>query len=443
MNRPNIVYISSHDTGRYVQPYGWDVPTPNIQRLAEEGCLFRRCFCAGPTCSPSRAAQLTGQYPHNSGMLGLAHRGFSLADPRQHLAHTLHAAGYYTALIGVQHVHEGDLSELGYDSTWTEDVWAENVAPAAVEFLANRPQQPFYLEVGFEETHRKYPEVSSDDESKYLRPPVTVPDVPETRTDFAGFRIAASRLDGGVGRVIDALRDEGLLSNTLIICTTDHGIAFPGMKCTLTDHGIGVMLILRGPAAGPFGELPLLAGGQVCEAMVSHVDLYPTICELLGIDPPGFLAGNSIAPLLAGRTDRVRDEVFAEVNYHAAYEPQRAVRTDRYKYIRRYLDRDRPVLPNIDDSSTKEIWLANGLGDRRVPREQLYDTIFDPNEACNVADDPAAADVLDEMRDRLDRWMRATDDPLLSGPIPAPPDALVSEPDDISPNDIRRRLGML
>src|SRR5579884_4288160 len=104
VDRPNILYMHSHDTGRYVQPYGYAIPTPNIQRLAEEGVLFRRAFCTAPTCSPSRASLLTGQYAHCCGMLGLVNRGFELAHPERHLAHTLRAAGYRTILMGVQHV---------------------------------------------------------------------------------------------------------------------------------------------------------------------------------------------------------------------------------------------------------------------------------------------------------------------------------------------------
>src|SRR6266566_5025024 len=101
---PNILYLHSHDTGRYVQPYGHPVPTPNIQRLADQGVLFHDAFCAAPTCSASRACLLTGQYGHNNGMMGLAHRGWSLNDYRQHLVHPLHDAGYHTVLIGEQHV---------------------------------------------------------------------------------------------------------------------------------------------------------------------------------------------------------------------------------------------------------------------------------------------------------------------------------------------------
>src|ERR1051325_7822008 len=97
--RPNIIYIHSHDTGRYLQPYGHAVPAPNFQRLTDGGVLFRQAFNAAPTCSPSRASLLTGQCPHSNGMLGLAHRGFSLTDYKRHISHTLRAAGYHTELI--------------------------------------------------------------------------------------------------------------------------------------------------------------------------------------------------------------------------------------------------------------------------------------------------------------------------------------------------------
>ena len=96
MARPNILYIHGHDTGRYVQPYGHAVATPNIQKLAEEGVLFRKAFCAAPTCSPSRSALLTGQAPHNAGMVGLVNRGYDLSDHSQHIVTTLRHAGYHT-----------------------------------------------------------------------------------------------------------------------------------------------------------------------------------------------------------------------------------------------------------------------------------------------------------------------------------------------------------
>ncbi|HSH79667.1 MAG TPA: sulfatase-like hydrolase/transferase, partial [Herpetosiphonaceae bacterium] len=138
MRLPNIIYLHSHDTGRYIQPYGHAVPAPRIQRLAEEGMLFRKAFCAAPTCSPSRAALLTGQSPHSSGMLGLAHRGFGLHDYHQHLVHTLRRAGYHSTLIGMQHVAR-EPETIGYDQILERDAHAEKVAPKAVEFLRNAP----------------------------------------------------------------------------------------------------------------------------------------------------------------------------------------------------------------------------------------------------------------------------------------------------------------
>src|SRR6476659_8143743 len=111
---PNIIYIHSHDTGRYVQPYGYQVPTPNIQHLADQGVLFREAFCAMPTCSGSRACLLTGESGVANGMLGLAHRGWSLTDYRHHLVHTLREAGYHSTLIGEQHISI-DPDAIGYD----------------------------------------------------------------------------------------------------------------------------------------------------------------------------------------------------------------------------------------------------------------------------------------------------------------------------------------
>src|SRR5713226_42254 len=115
-DRPNILYLHSHDTGRYIEPYGYEVPAPNLKKLAESGVMFRHAYNAAPTCSPSRASLLTGHCPHNNGMFGLAHRGFGLNDYKRHILHTLRPAGYYSALFGVQHVARKP-ETIGYDKT--------------------------------------------------------------------------------------------------------------------------------------------------------------------------------------------------------------------------------------------------------------------------------------------------------------------------------------
>jgi N-sulfoglucosamine sulfohydrolase len=427
---PNILYIHSHDTGRYIQPYGHAMPTPNLQQLAEEGVLFRQAFCANPTCSPSRASLLTGQYPHNNGMLGLAHRGFSLNDYSQHIVHALRKAGYVSALAGIQHIaHGGDPARtIGYDKLLGDRTVAHEHAAA---FLDDAPPQPFFLSVGFAETHREFP-AEPDINPNYCLPPAPLPDTPATREDMARYTTSARILDEKMNMVFEALDRNDLTGNTLVICTTDHGLAFPGMKCNLTDHGIGVMLIMRGPGG--------FAGGKAIDAMVSHLDLFPTICDLVGIEKPAWLQGTSIKPLITGAVESIHEEIFAEVNYHAAYEPQRAVRTRRWKYIRRYDGRDRPVLPNCDDSLSKDVWVNHGWRGLPPPEEMLFDLVFDPNEASNRVHDPRCADVLAEMRARLDRWMQTTDDPLLAhgGTVPAPEGAVVNDPDDPSPGSPTR-----
>ena len=428
--KPNVVYLHSHDTGRYVQPYGYPVPTPNIQHLADQGVLFRQAFCAAPVCSGSRAALLTGQCTHATGMLGLAHRGYRLRHPDRHMVNVLREGGYWSGLVGEQHV-SADPHDLGYDHVVDLDTTRVNeVAPAATKLIADRAQvqAPFFLSVGFFETHREFFEPSSIRDVLYSRPPENVPDLPQTRRDMASFRASARSLDQGVGTVLNALEENGLADNTLVFMTTDHGLAFPDAKCTMYDRGIGVILLMRGP--GGFER------GRVHDAMVTQLDLYPTICDVVGLEYPSWLEGKSLLPLVRGDVTQIHDEIFAEVTYHAAYEPQRAVRTTRYKYMRRYDDQHPgKVLANLDDSLTKDVLLEAGWGDVDPPREALFDLWFDPSEGTNRIDDPALTEVTEDLRGRLHDWMVRTEDPLLDGPVPPAEGTVVNTVDQVSASD--------
>jgi len=431
-SKPNIIYLHSHDSGRYLQPFGHAVPTPNLQLLASEGVLFRRAFSAAPTCSPSRSALLTGQCPHRNGMLGLAHRGFSLNDYNKHILHTLRPAGYRSVLAGLQHT-AADPKTIGFDEILQpKSTAAADVAPGAIEFLSRPHDRPFFLDVGFFETHREYSKPTPADDPRYTLPPTPIPDTPETRLDTAAFHASARNLDRAVGQIIDALDRNGLTGNTLVISTTDHGVAFPLMKCNLEDNGWGVSLIMRGPGG--------FSGGKVIDALISHLDIYPTLCDLAGVAHPAWLEGKSMLPIMRGEVNEINDEVFAEVTYHAAYEPKRAVRTGRWKYIRRFGDKHTPVLPNCDDGLSKSLWLEYGWKNMWLPEESLYDLIFDPNEHNNLAVDPTSKTVLTEMRGRLDRWMHRTSDPLLDGPVPAPHGAQINNPDGVSPKETPDRV---
>ena len=414
MDRPNILYLHSHDTGRYIQPYGHAVATPCLQRLAEEGVLFRQNFCVTPTCSPSRAALLTGCYPHENGMTGLAHRGYSLNDYRQHIIHTLCREGYVSVLAGVQHIASATAEEeawqiIGYDTCLEGDQYEQ----WAASFLERPPKSPFFLSVGFHETHRKFPAVQDSAENpNYCLPPSPLPDTPETREDMARYKASARELDRKMGIVLDALDRSGLADNTLVICTTDHGIAFPRMKCNLHDSGIGTMLIMRGPGG--------FAAGRVSDCMTSHLDIFPTVCDLLQIEPPSWLRGKSLMPLVRKEATRLHDELFFEINDHAAFEAVRAVRTERWKYIKRFDKQRTPVLLNCDDGESKSLWLNHNWKDQPVPEESLFDLVFDPNETNNLVEDAALQDILETMRERLRRWMKTWSDPLLNDDIRQP-----------------------
>ncbi|MDA0746774.1 MAG: sulfatase, partial [bacterium] len=215
---------------------------------------------------------------------------------------------------------------------------------------------------------------------------------------------------------------------TLVFCFSDHGLQFPRNMCNLTDHGMHVYLAVRGPGG--------FEGGKVMDALVSLIDLVPTAYGVAGIEIPDFVQGQSLVPLVAGETDRLRDAVFAEVNYHASYEPMRCVRTERYKYIRRYDQRERVVLPNIDDTPSKAFLLDQGITEQRRDQEMLFDLMFDPDEANNLIGRAEPAGVKADLVARLDAWMEETGDPILkAGSVSAPSGARVNDPDGRSPKD--------
>ncbi len=437
-DRPNILFMHSHNTGTYVEPYGHAVPTPHLQRLAETGVLFRRAYATAPTCSPSRASFLTGMYPHSCGMLGLAHRGFAMSNYDWHAARVFKANGYFTATAGVEHTAP-DLNAIGYseilsglDTNYPDQgKWIEP-ADAVVDFLTNAPQQPFFVNLGLNETHRPFhkaePENHPSERKQFCIPPRPLPDTPETRADMADYKASARAMDDHYGKVLAALEATGLAAETLVFCFADHGLQFPRNMCNLTDHGIGVYLVIRGPGG--------FEGGKVANAMVSLMDVLPTAYRAAGIEIPDHVEGKSLCALVNGEVARHREEIFSEVNYHAAYEPMRSIRTERYKYIRRYDGRDKLVLPNIDDTPTKAFLLDQNW--EKLPRDQemLYDLIFDPDEMHNVIDRADMANIRRALRQRLDAWMAETNDPLLpDGYVPAPSGSLVNDAGDRSPND--------
>lgn len=441
----NIVYLHAHDAGHFVQPYGFPVETPHLMAFAEEAVLFRKAFSVSPTCGPSRAALLTGQYPHQTGMYGLpGGQGWLIDDYRKHLVHHLNTCGYQTVLAGVQHEadHRNHFPQIPYERVLERESPAREqdgeCYPETIDkverFLATREDsRPFFLSIGLDEPHRdnlpraelnlhgksdrfsktRYYDPQKLD-SRYTAPPPWLPDLPEIRQDMEAYREGVRIMDEYMGRILYALRHAGYDGNTLVIITSDHGIEFPGGKKGLTDPGTQVMLMLRGPV----GTDTPFQGGRVIEPLVTQLDLYPTLCAMIGREPAHPLEGKSLLPLVQEEATTLHEAIFAEQTYHGMLEPLRSVRTERYKYIRRHL----PTGPQMrHDGPSTPVMESAGFYDRPLGHEELFDLYLDPWEACNRAADPAYAEIKRALQARLEAHFTATDDPFPTGKFPEPP----------------------
>ena len=417
----NILLIHTHDLGRYCQPYGYGIHSPNLQSFAQQGVLFGNAFCSAPTCSPSRAALLTGQYPHQCGMFGLANQDWALNDYSRHMAAYFGQQGYETAIAGAHHVTSDTpqgMARLPYERKLGGQRW--DSFDVGISFLKEKRDRPFFLSLGSDITHHHRWQEACEHElgagqhpdSRYVRTLPHLPNTPECRQEVADFYHAVSVYDRRFGQVIDALDQSGLADNTLVIFTTDHGPGLPGVKRTLQDTGVGVSMIIRGPGG--------FTGGRVIEAMVQQMDLYPTLCQLLGSPQPAWLEGCSIMPLIRDEVDQIHEAIFVQQNYHGSYSPLRGIRTERYKYIQRV----GPALPMTTYTADKgvawEFLVNHGYGQKLMPEEQLFDLVMDPCEINNLAGSPEQTEVVKDMRARLEKWQRQTDDPALTDSIPSP-----------------------
>ncbi|HVX44806.1 MAG TPA: sulfatase [Mycobacteriales bacterium] len=433
-DRPNVLLLHCHDLGRFLGSYDIrTVRTPVLDALAADGVRFRDAFCVAPQCSPSRASLFTGRYPQHTGVLGLTHSyfGWDLNASEQHLAGRLHEQGYATALLGVHHesrrLADGDVAaRLGFDHVRTEGI-APVVAARAVEQLTGFAAggRPFYLQVGFSEPHRmpsKRDEhgtmgflgehIEPDSRSGVTVPPHLVDDA-GSRAEMAELQGAVATMDSAVGEVLNALHRLDLEQDTIVIFTTDHGLALPRAKCSLYDPGLEIALIVRAPGAG-------WTGGRTVTGLVSNVDIVPTILEQAGIPVPSDLDGQSLEPLISGDTAG-REHVFGQMTYHDYYDPRRCIRTANHKLIVNFSSAPFFMDPS---QSWRPRSTAAGLDERAFipyhPPVELYDLHADPVELTNLAENSEYAGIRAELLALLGDWMRATQDPLLAGSVTSP-----------------------
>lgn len=434
-DRPNILLITCHDLGRFLGAYGVaTVRTPALDALAADGVRFERAFCAAPQCSPSRAALFTGRYPHSNGVLGLTHADFAwdLHEDERHLGRMLLDAGYTTALFGVHHESRaGEPATIAARcgiATLALGGSREVVSDRALAWLDGVAggERPFYLQLGYFEPHRApatrreergYIGFLGDDlapdESRGVTVPPYLADTPGSRAEVAELQGAVRGLDAAVGRVVAELRERGIERETLVLFTTDHGVALPRAKCSLYDPGLEIALILRYPARG-------WTGGRVIDALVSNVDCCPTLLEAVGLPVGERIQGRSLLAALDGEPFAPRAAIFGELTYHDYYDPRRCIRTERHKLIVNFSAAPAFMDPSQSWArrSTTVVPAAPALAYH--PLLELYDLAADPNEWQNLADDPAHAATLRDLLARLHRWMADTADPLLAGAVTPP-----------------------
>lgn len=428
--RPNIVLLHCHDLGQHLHCYGVDgVQSPNLDRLAAEGVLFENNFCTAPQCSPSRASIFTGRYPHSTGVMGLTHADFAwdLLPSERHLGQILAGAGYASVGVGVIHETRSGAKRCGF-STYVDTSAATQMADASIarlRELAKTPSRPFYLQSGCIEPHRlprADPNADQDFLGAGLQPDtshgVTVPpylrDNAGARAELGELQGAIRHMDEQMGRVIAAVRDLGLEKNTLVIFTTDHGIAMPRAKCSVYEPGLRTSFILRYPARDAWH------GGIRHKPMVSNIDLVPTVLDLAGVSVPVAVQGRSLAPLLNGESYTPRDRIFGEITYHDYYDPSRSIRSATHKLIVNFssapvfMDPSQSWRPRSDTVVPPNHALAY-----HSPFE-LYDLVRDPWEQNDAARDPAYSAVLEELRGQLVAHLQATRDPILNGAVTSP-----------------------
>jgi N-sulfoglucosamine sulfohydrolase len=440
----NIVMLISDDHSPQAGYLGSDdVQTPNLDRLADMGVSFSRAYSCVASCAASRSVIYTGMFNHSNGQFGHAHSVYNFQTHSwvESLPKLLNDAGYNTGLIGKFHVNTHEIYPF---DTLIEGVesWPLNVGPfrgnrnvavmadSARKFIEDSGDDPFLLVMGYSDPHRGSGPGGFSNFTDYdaritpvtykpedVNVPWWLPDAPEVRQEITEYFTAVSRMDQGVGMILDILQESGKMDDTMIIYTSDNGMAFVNAKTNLYGPGVHMPFLVYTPN--------LKKRGATNNAMISFIDLVPTILDWA--DAPGpkeyDLPGRSFLPVIERENPRGWNKVYVSHTFHETpmYYPMRGIRTDKYLYLMN-------VAHQLPFPHAADLWISptwRGVverGDRTVgprtvaaynqrPREELYDLTKDPQEGTNVAGDPTYAEVLEEMRTDLKQWRTDTKDP--------------------------------
>ncbi len=436
--RPNVVVIVSDDHGLESGCYGNEViKTPNMDALAGDGVRFTNAFCTAATCSASRSVILSGVYNHANGQYGHAHsyHNFHCVDKYKTLSPRLSDAGYHTARVGKFHVAPD--SVFPFDEVIEVETNRNPVGMAEKSRHVIEGEGPFFLYFCTGDPHRQgtgredlplnpnsfgnrregYPGV---EESTYSPDEMIVPpflsDTPEVRAELAQYYQSVSRVDTGIGRVVEILKESGKYENTLIIYISDNGSAFPESKTTLYEPGMKLPCLMHSPVHQ--------SRGTTCDALINWADLAPTILDICGVGyKPEEFHGRSFKEVMDREHAEGWDETYGSHTFHEVtmYYPMRVIRTRKYKF---FWNIAHPLsYPHASDLWISASWRSvekyglERFGARTVeaylhrPRYELYDLEADPNEIENLADKPEYADLVGEFCEKMKSFQKRTSDP--------------------------------
>jgi len=434
------------DAGCYGNPV---IKTPGLDYLAEHGTRFTNAYCTTASCSPSRSVILSGLHNHANGMFGLNHavHHFQSFDNFKSLPARLSEGGYRTLCagkfhVGPEHVYHFD-EYLDFEwvqmknGQWLPKDTLVDLADKCITFISDDSPNPFFLYFCTMAPHRPFlregiDPVNPDD----VAVPPYLPDIPECREELAQYYMSVKRADSGLLRLIDILKKTDHWDDTLIIYCSDNGIAFPGAKTTTYDPGINLPFVVRNPYAKK--------KATVNHAMVSYVDIMPTILDFAGleyesnydtkVDVPDviqfsdptpqnkYLHGRSFLPILDNENPKGWDEIYASHSFHEVYMyyPMRVVRERKYKLIWNIAYQlDYPFAADLLDSKTWQAVLKNDLktyGKRAVeaylhrPEFELYDMENDPDEVNNLATTAEHKNELERLKKKLKAFQIRTED---------------------------------
>ena len=467
--RPNVILFVTDDQSPIAGCYGsTDIQTPHLDALASEGTLFTHAFATTASCSASRSVILSGLHNHANGQYGHTHAFHKFSSfpsvKAVSLPLQMSQAGYRTAQCGKYHVAPEAVFHFD-DYIRGNGRNAREMADKCRPLFEAESDQPFFLYFCTSDPHRgggidktstlefkpdlfgNKPERAAHAgvEEVFYDPakvdvPAFLPDTPECRAEIAQYHQSCSRIDQGLGHLVQMLKDTGKWDNTVLIYTADHGMAFPGGKTTVYEAGLRVPFVVRNPQAGK--------KGVVNNAMISHIDIVPSILDFAGAydakkrapkklievekvafgensgKPIKAYHGRSWVPILEETNPQGWDEIGASHTFHEIqmYYPMRVVRDRKYKLVWNVAYRQPyPFASDLWVASSWQAQFTKGpeakYGSRTVdsyinrPQFEFFDISSDPAETRNLAADPEFAEQLATYKDRLKEMQKRTGDP--------------------------------